>query len=170
MDRMGWVGRSRSASSLTPERRKRAFGCLGSTSQTTHNSRSLRLTRSAGVASSQSLPEASSNGTVGWTGSHSRSAPRSMPSHREHPAARRDVIGNDMLFRAGQVPLPAFCPCGATAPVARFRLAFERSLFYYPSGPRRPRETPICPSSGIHPTKDRECRSFSPRRITRLST
>jgi hypothetical protein len=26
-----------------------------------------------------------------------------MPSHRERPAARRDVIGNDMSFRAGQV-------------------------------------------------------------------
>ena len=61
-----------------------------------------------GFASSQSLPDASSNGTVGWTGSHSRSAPRSIPSHRERPAARRDVIGNDMLFRAGQVPCRFF--------------------------------------------------------------
>jgi len=28
--------------------------------------------------------------------------------------------------------LPAFCPCGATAPDARFWLAFERSLCCYP--------------------------------------
>jgi hypothetical protein len=31
-----------------------------------------------------------------------------MPSHRERPAARRDVIGNDMLFRAGHVPCRLF--------------------------------------------------------------
>jgi hypothetical protein len=31
-----------------------------------------------------------------------------MPSHRERPAARRDVIGKDMLFRAGQVPCRLF--------------------------------------------------------------
>ena len=81
-----------------------------------------------GFASSQSLPDASSNGTVGWTGSHSRSAPRSMPSHRERPAARRDVIGNDMLFRAGQVPcrlLPVrrYCAgCKVPADVRAIRL------------------------------------------------
>src|SRR5262252_10351511 len=53
--------------------------------------------------------------------------------------------------------LTGFCQCGATAPDAKFRLAFEPSLCFYPSGARVVWLVPDW--EGIHLTKDRECRS-----------